>query len=64
VGQPGYGDACVVGYVDARKNGDANELARSVADMFAESFVCRVNGPMFHGDRGPLADEPVRTFGP
>jgi hypothetical protein len=62
VGQPGIGDACVVGYVDARENGNANELARSVADNFAENFICRVNTPEFHGDRGELTDKPGRTF--
>lgn len=63
VGQPGAGEACVVGYVDALANPQANELAREVADTVAEGFTCRTDMPAFHGDRGPLAGDPVRSFG-
>lgn len=63
VGQPGVGDACVVGYVDALANGDANTLAREVADTIAEGFACRADEPQFHGGRGPLSGDPTRVFG-
>ncbi|QKV19897.1 hypothetical protein [Oricola thermophila] len=63
VGQPGVGDACVVGYVDALANADANVLAREVADTFARDFACREEEPRYHGERGPLALDPVRVFG-
>lgn len=63
VGQPGVGEACVVGYVDALANGDANTVAREVADMLADDFTCRVDEPQFHGERGALASDPMRVFG-
>lgn len=63
VGQPGEGEACVVGYVDAKANADANALARSIADSLAEPFTCRSDVPEYHGRRGPLAGEPSRNFG-
>ena len=31
---------CHVGYVDARANPDANELARKIADENARTFKC------------------------
>lgn len=62
VGQPGVGEACVVGYVDALANPDANELARQVADTMAPDFTCRVDEPQYHGERGPLSGDPSRTF--
>ena len=36
----GPGGVCHVGYVDARANSDANELARRIADDYARSFRC------------------------
>lgn len=36
----GPGGVCHVGYVDARANPDANELARKIADENARSFKC------------------------
>ena len=62
VGQPGIGDACVVGYVDALANPDANEMAREVADTVTDEFTCRVDVPKFHGERGPLTSEPMRVL--
>lgn len=61
VAQPEDGDGCVVGYVDALANGDANSLAREVADRLAEDFTCREDEPRFHGERGP-GILPTRTF--
>lgn len=52
--------SCVVGYVDALENKDANKLARKVADEEAHDFACGLNEPQWHGLRGKLAGEPVR----
>ena len=63
VAQPGEGGACVVGYVDALANPNANEMARNVADTLAADFTCMSDTPVYHGQRGPLAGDPVRAFG-
>lgn len=52
--------SCVVGYVDALENKDANTLARKVADEEAQDFACGVSEPQWHGSRGKLAGEPMR----
>ncbi len=62
VGQPGDAQACVVGYVDAKANDNANVMARVVADGLASGFKCGADVPKFHGDRGPLATDPVRSM--
>jgi hypothetical protein len=62
VGQPGAGEACVVGYVDARANKEPNVLARQVAEKLVTSFKCRVDEPVYHGVRGPYAADPSRNF--
>ncbi|RFZ86375.1 hypothetical protein D0Y60_17545 [Shinella sp. WSJ-2] len=54
--------SCVVGYVDALENKDANALARAVADDEVAGFACGVNEPQWHGKRGKLAGEPSRTL--
>ncbi|MCR6501695.1 hypothetical protein MUO32_21885 [Shinella sp. CPCC 101442] len=54
--------SCVVGYVDALENKDANTRARMVADEEAAGFVCGTSGPQWHGKRGKLAGEPSRTL--
>ncbi len=64
VAQPGIGDGCVVGYVDALENADANVMAREVADTYAADFMCRIEDPVFYGEEGLAAGFPVRTFGP
>ncbi|MDZ7823884.1 MAG: hypothetical protein U5K75_07445 [Ahrensia sp.] len=64
VAQPGVGEGCVVGYVDALENENANDLAREVADTMAVDFSCRIEEPIFHGNEGVAAGFPVRTFGP
>lgn len=64
VGQPGDAHSCVVGYVDALANSNANVIARTVADTLAEHFVCGGGTPVFHGDRGPLATDPSRFYPP
>lgn len=63
VGQKGVGEACVIGYVDARANKDPNALARKVAGDVAKTFKCRSDEPVYHGVQGPTAGPPSRTFG-
>ena len=58
VGQQADKGACVVGYVDALANRDANVLARDVADSLAQDFVCSTDRPEFHGTRGRLSGDP------
>ena len=62
VGQKGEGEACTVGYVDARANPNPNELARKVAADEVKDFACRFNEPQWHGVKGPSAGEPMRYF--
>ena len=54
--------SCVVGYVDALENKDANTLARTVADEEAKDFTCGADEPRWHGRRGKLAGEPMRVL--
>ncbi|MFZ1814937.1 MAG: hypothetical protein WBO55_12685 [Rhizobiaceae bacterium] len=51
--------SCPIGYVDARANANANELARQVADSTAEGFRCGTDLPVFHGKREPLSGNPT-----
>ena len=64
VGQPGDAFSCVVGYVDAKANPNANEIARTIADTQAKHFVCGGGTPIFQGARGPLATDPARYHPP
>ena len=50
--------SCPAGYVDAKANSSSNDLARQVADAIARDFVCGVDRPRFHGQRGPLSGDP------
>ncbi|HMN84842.1 MAG TPA: hypothetical protein PKA74_02465 [Bauldia sp.] len=43
------GSVCVVGYVDALVNKDANALAREVADNASEDFDCSREQPLQYG---------------
>jgi hypothetical protein len=45
------GGVCHVGYVDARANPDANDIARKLADEKARGFVCGKDKPVWHGKR-------------
>lgn len=45
----GADGVCHVGYVDARANPDANELARKIADENARSFKCGKDKPVVLG---------------
>ncbi|MXN63599.1 hypothetical protein GR183_01675 [Stappia sp. GBMRC 2046] len=49
---------CVAGYVDARANRAANEIARRVADEIARTFDCERDEPRYHGERGPFSGTP------
>lgn len=63
VGQKGVGDACVVGYVEATANPDANDIARKVADETAKGFECRKAEPAWHGVRKNMEISEMRSFG-
>ena len=58
VGTPNNPVSCIVGYVDARANTNANELAREVADTITQNFECGVSSPRFHGNRGAWSGDP------
>lgn len=62
VAQPADGLGCVAGYVDARSNANANELARTVADTIAPSFDCGKSQSLWHGRRGEFASEPTHVW--
>ena len=51
----GPGGLCHVGYVDARANPDANELARKLADEHARTFMCGKDNRMVVGKTGSVA---------
>lgn len=52
-------DGCVVGYVDALVNKDANAMARIIADTLAEQFECGIDEAVYHGKTGRLAGRPM-----
>ena len=54
--------SCVVGYVDARANSNANEMARQIADTLAPGFECFRDAPQFHGNRGKYSGDPVISY--
>jgi hypothetical protein len=62
VAQPNDGLSCVVGYVDTRAASNANQLARDIADQLASDFACMAEEPFFHGEVGPTAGSPTRSF--
>ena len=62
VGQPDDKRGCVVGYVDALKNPEPNDMARKVADEMAVNFVCGKDRPAFHGDRTDPGNDPAYNF--
>ncbi len=55
------GPGCVVGYVDALVNKDANVMARKIADTMAADFQCDVDEPVYHGETGRLSGRPMRS---
>jgi len=50
--------SCLVGYIDALANDDANTVARQVADTVARTFLCGLDQPRFYGVRGPYSGTP------
>jgi hypothetical protein len=46
------GPVCHIGYVDARANPNANELARDIADKYARGFRCAIDEPIRRGQVG------------
>src|SRR5215471_1511079 len=49
----GPGGVCHVGYVDAKQNANAVDLAREIADRHARNFRCGKDKPIVLGDKGP-----------
>ncbi len=54
-------NACVAGYVDAKANRNANVLARRVADTVAQKFSCKMDTPIFYGNRGRSSGSPTHS---
>lgn len=52
--------SCVVGYVDALENKDANALAREIADEKAAGFICGTSQPKWRGKQGKFSEQPMR----
>ncbi|HLH89491.1 MAG TPA: hypothetical protein VKX28_13650 [Xanthobacteraceae bacterium] len=57
----GPGGVCHVGYVDAKQNAKAVELAREIADRHARTFRCGKDKPFVLGDKGPGFSGPYRA---
>lgn len=55
----GETDACHVAYVDARRQANANMLARRAADGFARDFDCRRDRPFMMTPEGPAPADPL-----
>jgi len=64
VAQAGDGEGCIIAYVDARANANANILARQAADTLLDTFRCRIDEPNYVGDEGRFSGFPSRSFGP
>jgi len=56
VGQIGEWKGCVVGYVSASGNADANDKARQIADERARDFNCGTDEPVAISGSVPLPD--------
>lgn len=54
--------SCVVGYVDARANKNANNLSQELADTKVKSFICGEDKPVFFGKRGKYSGSPTSYF--
>jgi len=54
-------NGCVIGYVDAKENSNANELARQISDELADDFDCIRDNPKFYGNRGKLSGDPSKS---
>jgi hypothetical protein len=62
VAQQDDGLSCVVGYVDALANKNANVMAQEIADSQTRDFACGLAEPMWAGVRGPKSAEPMRSL--
>ncbi|HWU60889.1 MAG TPA: hypothetical protein VN112_02585 [Ensifer sp.] len=62
VAQKEDGLSCVVGYVDALANSNANDLARTLADDNASDFACGYAEPIWVGTKGPKAGTPSNNL--
>lgn len=51
----GAGTACHMAYIDVKRSGDANVLARRAADTYAQGFDCRNDQPFLMTWSGPKA---------
>ncbi|MEN0042090.1 MAG: hypothetical protein AAF764_12265, partial [Pseudomonadota bacterium] len=56
------GSACLVGWVDARANKGANEMAREIADA-APAFRCGTDNPHTFGEITPLVAQEAEARG-
>jgi hypothetical protein len=56
----GPGGVCHVGYVDARSNPNANELAQQIADQHARNFKCGTDKPVVLGNKHPNLNMPEK----
>ena len=59
IARPDDGLSCVIGYVDALENRDANMLARQIADNEAHDFACGYQERFWRGKRGEKSGEPT-----
>lgn len=62
VAQPDDGLGCVIGYVDALANSEANVLARRIADNEARDFACGYQERQWYGNRGEKAGEEIFSW--
>ena len=53
-------ESCIVGYVDAHANPNANEIAKRVADEVAPRFECGIDEMQSHGDTTDRTPHPAR----
>ena len=62
VAQKDDGEGCIVAYVEATANKNANDLARKAADEEARDFACRYAEPTRHGAGNSDVSKPVSHF--
>lgn len=62
VAQDDDGLSCVIGYIDALANPDANDLARKLADETARDFACGYTQAVWEGARGPKSGSPSSSL--
>lgn len=57
VARDGDGGSCFVALIDAKSNGNANELARKAADDRARNFACGYEEPEWLGEKGAAVSD-------